>query len=84
VTVTPNSMAHGQQLLDAMLLLGPSRNLLKEIIVKVVDPYLINMKQKLKKKKKYQKKFHLPFFKSHVKTGIRRIHLSYFCYNAIW
>jgi hypothetical protein len=47
VTVTPNSMAHGQQLLDAMFLLSPSRDLLKEIIVKKVDPYLVNMKKQL-------------------------------------
>ena len=47
VCLTPNTMAHADQLFSAMLLTPPSRNLLKEIIKFVVDPYLIREKERI-------------------------------------
>ena len=53
--MTPNMMAHADKLLSAMLLTLPSRNLLKEIIKTVIDPYLVGEKtaslERLAKKK---------------------------------
>jgi hypothetical protein len=43
----PNTMAHADQLFSAMLLNPPSRNLLKDVIKLVVDPYLIDKKRRL-------------------------------------
>jgi hypothetical protein len=40
VCMTPNTMAHADQLFSAMMMTPPSRNLLKDIIKLVVDPYL--------------------------------------------
>lgn len=45
VSMTPNTMAHSDQLLSSMLLTPPSRMLLKEIIRVVVDPYLAGKKK---------------------------------------
>ena len=47
VCMTPNTMAHSDQLFTSMMLTPPSRNLLKEIIRLVVDPYLIGEKARL-------------------------------------
>ena len=47
VCMTPITMAHADQLFSAMLLTPPSRNLLKDIINLVVDPYLVNEKARL-------------------------------------
>lgn len=47
VCMTPNTMAHADQLFSAMLLTPPSRNLLKEIIRTVIDPYLVSEKQRI-------------------------------------
>ena len=44
VCMTPNTMAHADQLFTAMMLTPPSRSLLKDIVKLVVDPYLINEK----------------------------------------
>lgn len=44
VSMTPNTMTHSDQLFSAMMLNPPSRNLLKDIIKIVVDPYLVNKK----------------------------------------
>ena len=41
--MTPNTMAHSA----SMMLTSPSRNLLKDIIRLVVDPYLIGEKARL-------------------------------------
>ena len=45
--MTPNTMAHSDQLFTSMMLTSPSRNLLKDIIRLVVDPYLIGEKARL-------------------------------------
>lgn len=47
VCMTPNTMAHADQLFTSMMLTPPSRNLLKDIIKLVIDPYLINEKDRL-------------------------------------
>ena len=47
VSMTPNTMAHSDQLLSSMLLTPPSRMLLKEIIRVVVDPYLFLKKSSI-------------------------------------
>ena len=45
--MTPNTMAHSDRLFTSMMLTPPSRNLLKEIIRVVIDPYLIGEKTRL-------------------------------------
>lgn len=47
ICMTPNTMAHADQLLSAMMLNPPSRNLLKDIMKKVVDPYLAKQKHNM-------------------------------------
>lgn len=47
ITITPNSMAHSDQLFSAMLITPPSRNILKKIINVLVDPYLRKEKDRL-------------------------------------
>ena len=47
VSMTPNTMAHSDQLLTSMMLTPPSRNLLKDIMKLVVDPYLLIEKDRL-------------------------------------
>lgn len=47
ICMTPNTMAHADQLLSAMMLNPPSRNLLKDTIKKVVDPYLAKQKHNM-------------------------------------
>ena len=47
VCMTPNTMAHADQLFSSMMLTPPSRNLLKDIIKLVIDPYLIEEKNRL-------------------------------------
>ena len=47
VCLTPNTMAHSDQLFTSMMLTPPSRNLLKDIIRLVIDPYLTREKDRL-------------------------------------
>jgi hypothetical protein len=47
LTATPSTKAHAAQLMDGMLLPPPSRDLLNEIIVEIVDPYLVAKRQEL-------------------------------------
>jgi hypothetical protein len=47
VCMTPNTMAHADQLFSSMMLTPPSRNLLKDIIKLVIDPYLVAAKDRL-------------------------------------
>ena len=47
VYLTPNTMAHADQLFSAMLLTPPNKNLLKEIIKWIVDPYLVREKERI-------------------------------------
>ena len=47
VYLTPNTMAHADPLFSAMLLTPPNRNLLKEIIKWIVDPYLVREKERI-------------------------------------
>jgi hypothetical protein len=49
VCMTPNTMAHADQLFSAMLSTPPSRNLLKEVIRTVIDPYLAREKDRIVK-----------------------------------
>lgn len=44
VPITPTTMAHADQLFSAMMLTPPSKNLLKDIIKVVIDPYLVTKK----------------------------------------
>ena len=47
VCMTPNTMAHADQLFSAMMLTPPSRMLLKDIIKLAIDSYLVNEKDHL-------------------------------------
>ena len=49
VSMTPNTMAHSDQLFTSMMLTPPSRNLPKDIMSLVIDSYLLMEKDRLVK-----------------------------------